>query len=93
MKCRNFDCSNILTDFEIKRQLPNKFNKYKFCRKCRNFTYKIHRVFCEDCNKSMMQQGQKLYCDKCANERTKKTSRELYQKRKLLNNPKGTHKQ
>jgi hypothetical protein len=82
VNCINVNCSNKLTEFELKKILPTKFSKYRLCVKCRSMT-NITNVECLDCKKPI-NLSMKIYCSDCAKRRRREFTTKRYFKNKKL---------
>ena len=64
MKCAKYECPNELGEYELKR-INFKFSKWRLCKSCRPQAGRIGVLSCAGCGKSVINTGQKIFCDKC----------------------------
>ena len=67
MRCINYECSNDLTAWELKRINAYKFSKTRFCIHCRLKKTGVNRLRCLDCGGVMSNNDNRIRCVSCAN--------------------------
>lgn len=78
--CTNYDCKNLLTDYELGKIFggrTSKYTKFKFCKSCRRYAHNIALIRCVRCRCSfnpaeLDKNGQynrgtifRMFCDDC----------------------------
>ena len=68
VRCANFNCDNVLTQFELRRFSSNTkhLTRYFFCRSCRG-SNRIVLIRCAECQKPFSYNGGKRKCFECRN--------------------------
>jgi hypothetical protein len=88
MECRNYDCKNILSEYDLKKiksMVRVKQSKHNYCVKCRRTRSKISRFECYFCKKIIPFTFYSHYtCKNCSSIRRAKQTRKCYLKNRVL---------